>query len=255
MQRRVILIVAFVALFCAAIARAEPRPGDTWSEPATGMEFVWVPGGTFEMGCGPWTGECYDDEKPVHTVRLSGFWLGRFVVTQAQWRTVMGGNPSRFRKGDAYPVEQVSWNDAKGFIARLNAMGSATFRLPSEAEWEYAARSGGRPEKYAGGADADRVAWHGGNSGGSTHPVGAKAPNGLGLHDMSGNVWQWCEDVKAPYPRGPRDNPVVTAGGSRRVSRGGDWDNGPMYVRTAQRRNNQPDLRSSRIGFRLVRVP
>ena len=229
-------------------------PGKTWTDPTTGMEFVWVPGGTFEMGCGSWTSECDSDEKPVHSVRLSGFWLAKFEVMQGQWQRVMGSNPSYFKKGDSYPVEQVSWNDVKKFISKLNAQGSAKFRLPTEAEWEYAARSGGRPEKYAGGDDIDRVAWYTSNSGGSTHAVGTKAPNGLGLYDMSGNVWEWVEDTKASYSSSSQDNPVVTGGGSFRVRRGGSWYNVPRLVRAARRGDDSPGSRSGSLGFRLART-
>ena len=137
------------------------------------MEFVWVPGGCYRMGSN--SGE--DDEQPVHEVCVDGFWLGKYEVTQAEWQRVMGNNPSHF-KGDRNPVEIVSWDDAQEFIKRLNAKGNGTFRLPTEAEWEYAARSGGKDEKYAGGNDVDRVAWYKSNSGGKTHPVGTKAPNG-----------------------------------------------------------------------------
>lgn len=228
--------------------------GQTWRDPATGMEFVWVPGGTFEMGCGSWTSECYSDEKPVHSVRLSGFWLGKFEVTQGQWQRVMGNNPSYFKKGDSYPVEQVSWDDAKEFISKLNAQGSAKFRLPTEAEWEYAARSGGKPEKYAGGNDVASVAWYGSNSGSSTHAVGTKAPNGLGLYDMSGNVWEWCEDVFASYSSSSQDDPVVTGGGSSRVYRGGGWYNEPRSVRAANRNYYTPVYRVLNLGFRLART-
>ena len=225
-------------------------------EGKAGMEFVWVPGGTFEMGCGSWAGECLDDEKPVHTVRLDGFWLGKFEVTQGQWQKVMGNNPSSFKKGDNFPVESVSWDDCKEFLSRLNAQGSARFRLPTEAEWEYAARSGGKAEKYAGGDDIDRVAWYDDNSGGSTHAVGTKAPNGLGLYDMSGNVWEWCEDFYDSnyYSRAPQNNPINTTVSVVRVLRGGSWLHNPGIVRSARRTGDLPDDRSNLIGFRVVRL-
>ena len=233
----------------------ERKIGDTWSDPITGMEFVWVPGGEFEMGCGAWASECDDDEQPVHAVRLDGFWLGIFEVTQLQWQKVIGSNPSYFKKGGNYPVEEVSWDDAKGFIAKLNAQGSAKFRLATEAEWEYAARSGGRPERYAGGDDIDRVAWYQQNSGKSTHAVGAKAPNGLGLYDMTGNVWEWVEDAKAEYPSDPQVNPVVTGGGSGRILRGGSWLYGAVQMRTTYRVRFKSVERYGSIGLRLVRIP
>ncbi|MBU1041570.1 MAG: SUMF1/EgtB/PvdO family nonheme iron enzyme [Proteobacteria bacterium] len=244
---------------------AEPKVGDTWTEPTTGMEFVWVPGGTYEMGCGPWAGvsglgvfgECQSHEKPVHAVRLDGFWLGKYEVTQSQWEKLMRSNPSKSSRGAKYPVENVSWYDAKEFLSRLNAQGAGRFRLPTEAEWEYAARSGGKPEKYAGGGDVVRVAWYGSNSDAS-HEVGSKAPNGLGLFDMSGNVWEWCEDVydEDAYASHARENPLISGGGSERVYRGGGWYS--MYaktVRTGNRFHGSPDRRAQDHGLRLVGVP
>ncbi len=239
---------------------AEHKVGDTWTDPVTGMEFVWVPGGTFEMGRGPWAGtggflgNCDSDEKPVHTVRLSGFWMGKFEVTQGQWEKVMGNNPSNRQMGDNYPVEWVNWLDVKRFISKLSALSSVKFRLPTEAEWEYAARSGGRPEMYAGGDDIDRVAWYKGNSGGSTHEVGARAPNGLGLYDMSGNVWEWVEDVYGSYSSSAQDNPIVAGGGVYRVLRGGSYVDSSKCVRAALRLRITPDFRSSAQGFRLART-
>ena len=204
-----------------------------WKDPTTGMEFVWVEGGTYQMGCGPWAGECKSNESPVHEVTVSGFWIGKYTVTQGQWQKVMGSNPSGFKKGDNYPVETVSWEDAKEFIRNLNSKSGYSFRLPSEAEWEYAARSGGKAEKYAGGNDVDAVAWYAANSGRSTHPVGTKAPNGLGMYDMSGNVFQWCEDLyeDVAYKNRQRNNPISTSGGPYRVLRGGSWSRDAAWVR------------------------
>ena len=225
--------------------------GDIWRDPTTGMEFVWVPGGCYQMG----SNHGDSDEKPVHEVCVDGFWMGKYEVTQAQWKQVMGGNPSYF-KGDRNPVEQVSWRDARFFIKKLNGKGNGTFRLPTEAEWEYAARSGGKNEKYAGGNSVDHVAWYDGNSGNKTHPVGTKAPNGLGLHDMSGNVWEWCEDTfsKSAYSSHSRNNPIYSGGGDCRVLRGGGWFNGPGDVRSARRGGDGPGCTSDNIGFRLLRT-
>lgn len=239
----------------AAKSANVPKPGTEWRDPTTGMEFVWVPGGSYEMGCGPWAGECVSNEKPVHTVRLFGFWLGKYEVTQGQWQQVMGDNPSIFQGGERYPVAMVSWNDSKKYISRLDSQGAAKFRLPTEAEWEYSARSGGRAEKYSGGNSIEAVAWHKGNSGGSSHEVGTKKPNGLGLYDMSGNVWEWCEDVYASYPSSTQDNPIVTNGESRQVVRGGSSADEPFIVRVARRAGSSPSDRSYRLGFRLVRNP
>ncbi|MGE4297054.1 MAG: SUMF1/EgtB/PvdO family nonheme iron enzyme [Desulfovibrionaceae bacterium] len=223
----------------------------TWTDPTTGMEFVWVPGGCFRMG----SDNCGSDEKPVHEVCVDGFWLGKYAVTQAEWTKVMDNNPSHF-KGDRNPVESVSWDDAQEFIRRLNGKGNGGFRLPTEAEWEYAARSGGKAETYAGGEDVDRVAWHDGNSGGKTHPVGGKAPNGLGLYDMSGNVWEWCQDWYGDhyYTSSLRANPTGPERGSRRVLRGGSWHYSPWDARSANRGRITPSSAGRIYGFRLSRT-
>jgi len=153
-----------------------PSAGKIWRQPSTGIEFLWLPGGCYQMGCGTWTSECNYDEKPVHEVCVDGFWIGKTEVTQGQWKKLMGSNPSRFQKGDDYPVENVSWNDVQEFMLKLNSStgGRQEYRLPSEAEWEYAATSGGKPEKYAGGA------WMAGD-GSTSHPVGSTDANELGM--------------------------------------------------------------------------
>ena len=234
-----------------------------WKDPTTGMEFVWVEGGTYQMGCGSWAGDCQSSESPEHEVTVGGFWIGKYTVTQGQWQKVVGSNPSGFKKGDNYPVETVSWNDAKEFIQKLNGKNGSTFRLPTEAEWEYAARSGGKAEKYAGGSDIDAVAWYVANSGRSTHPVGTKAPNGLGIYDMSGNVWQWCEDIYDgdAYKKHQRNNPISNSGGSYRVLRGGSWSRDSSWARCTFRGQWDPTshglgghLGGSGLGLRLVRT-
>ncbi len=228
--------------------------------PITGMEFVPINPGEFMMGSND--REAYNNEKPVHKVRISkGFYLGKYPVTQAQWERVMGDNPSYFTGNPNNPVEEVSWNDVQDFIARLNAQeGTNSYRLPTEAEWEYAAKGGNRSRgyKYAGSNTVDEVAWIYYNSGGTTHPVGTKAPNELGLYDMSGNVWEWCRDAwdEQAYSRlGREKDPEVTGGGgSYRVYRGGSWSNGPGSVRAAFRDGDSPADRDSFLGFRLLRT-
>jgi formylglycine-generating enzyme required for sulfatase activity len=225
----------------------------TWVDPISGMEFVKVPEGRFEMGDG--FDEGGPNEKPLHEVRLNGFYIGKFPVTQAQWNRLMPDNPSQFR-GDHLPVEQVSWYATQEFIEKLIRAGGEiqTFRLPTEAEWEYAARSAGRLERYAGGNDPDAVAWSEENSGGTTHSVGQKTPNGLGLFDMSGNVWEWCQDIflEDAYRRHSVENPVCTAGTGDRVMRGGGWNVDAWSVRCSMRFSLSPDYFGAALGFRLV---
>jgi len=232
------------------------QPESVWTDPVTGMEFGYVPGGSFMMG-DIFDDGYFDDEKPVHEVRLSGFYMGKYPVTQEQWEKVMGNNPSYFRKGGDYPVEKVSWDDAQKFIAELTKMnnGRYGFRLPSEAEWEYAARSGGKKERYAGGDDIDAVAWYKDNSDRSTHPVGQKAPNGLGLHDMSGNVWEWCQNWYGNYSSVSAKNPVGPSTGSYRVKRGGSWNGTAGLCRSAYRYRDSPDVRNVNLGLRLALSP
>jgi formylglycine-generating enzyme required for sulfatase activity len=215
------------------------------------IEMVAIPGGSFEMG--DTFGEGGGEEKPVHTVTLKAFLIGKTEVTQKQWVAVMGSNPSSF-KGDDLPVEQVSWEDCQQFIAKLNQMTGKRFRLPTEAEWEYAARSGGKREKYPGSDSPDQVAWFGSNSGSRTNPVGTKAANGLGIYDMAGNVWEWCSDWYGGdyYGKSPADNPQGPAGGNFRVDRGGSWFGIPVNTRCSYRIYLPPDTRSRFRGFRLA---
>lgn len=217
------------------------------------MEFVNVPGGCFEMG----TDGGEKHEKPVHQVCLDSFAIGKFEVTQGQWQAVMGSNPSRFSTcGPDCPVEQVSWNDVQEFIRVLNAKNQGVYRLPTEAEWEYACRSAGKAEEYASGAGIDdlhRVAWFKDISAQQTHAVGTKEPNNLGIYDMNGNVWEWVQDTfTTPYDASLNKNPVQK-GGQERVLRGGSWDGKARYVRCHIRNRNPPDRRDWRLGVRLVR--
>ncbi|MDF1580038.1 MAG: SUMF1/EgtB/PvdO family nonheme iron enzyme [Desulfuromonadales bacterium] len=232
--------------------RERERERERLNQLTGGMEFVFVPGGCYPMG--NQFGDGDSAEQLVHEVCVDSFRLGKFEVTQGQWRKVMGSNPSYFKNGDNYPVEQVSWNDVQQFLRKLNRQTGKTFRLPTEAEWEYACRSGGKIEKYCGGSDVDSLAWYSGNSGSKTHPVAQKQPNGLGLYDMSGNVWEWCQDRydSVYYGKSPRNNPQGQSKGSNRVNRGGSWNDGPALVRSVNRFRDTPGYRVFNLGFRLA---
>jgi formylglycine-generating enzyme required for sulfatase activity/predicted Ser/Thr protein kinase len=218
-------------------------------------DMVRIQGGTFKMGCTSEQGsDCYDDEKPTHSVTLSNFYIGKYEVTQAQWRAVMNNNPSHFSGCDNCPVDNVRWNDVQDFIRKLNSMTGKNFRLPTEAEWEFAARGGNKSQgyKYSGSNSIGSVAWYEDNSGGKTQPVGQKSPNELGLYDMSGNVWEWCNDWYGDYSSSAKTNPRGPSTGSYRVFRGGSWHHGPRYGRVSNRVGNGPGLRSNGLGFRLA---
>ena len=207
---------------------------------------VYVSGGTFIMG-----GDESSDQTPTHSVTLSSYYICKYEVTQALWRAVMGSNPSKF-KGDNLPVEQVSWNDCQTFINRLNSYTGRNFRLPTEAEWEFAARGGNysRHYKYSGSNYIGDVAWYTDNSGNRTHPVGTKQANELGLYDMSGNVWEWCSDWYGSYSSYSQNDPTGPNSGSYRMRRGGSWDNGAANCRSSNRYS--PGDRFHTLGLRLV---
>ena len=212
--------------------------------PPPGM--VYIQGGTFQMG----SKKGDSDEKPIHTVTVSGFFMDKTEVTQAQYRKVMGKNPSRFSGCDDCPVESVIWHDANEYAKRVGK------RLPTEAEWEYAARGGNKTNgyKYAGGNSIGNVAWYNGNSGNKTHPVAQKQPNELGLYDMSGNVWEWCSDWYGSgyYKSSPKHNPQGPNAGPSRVHRGGSWHYYDNNCRVANRYRYYPSSRFDFLGFRLV---
>ena len=195
-------------------------------------------------------------ERPVMQVRISrAFYLGKYEVTQGQWKAVMGNNPSYFKEcGLDCPVERVSWEDVQKFIGKLNAMdGAGTYRLPTEAEWEYAVRAGTTGDRYA--ADLDAIAWCGlVNYRGRTHPVGGKAPNAFGLYDMIGNVWEWVQDWYGLYPGGVVTDPEGPVFGRKRTSRGGGWYGNAGNCRSSFRIGDRPDRRIAYLGFRLLRT-
>ena len=217
------------------------------------FNMIKVDGGTFTMGATSEQRNPEDDEKPTHKVTLSSYYIGETEVTQALWKAVMGNNPSRF-KGDNLPVELVSWKDCQTFIGKLNGLTGKRFRLPTESEWEYAVRGGKRSNhtQYSGGSMIDDVAWHEGNSGSKTHPVKTKKPNELGLYDMSGNVWEWCQDWYVSYSSNAQTNPTGPDSGSSRVFRGGSWDNYEWCCRSSNRGYDSPGNRIYDLGFRLA---
>jgi formylglycine-generating enzyme required for sulfatase activity len=204
---------------------------------------VYVAGGTFQMGSN--SGD--SDERPVHTVTVSSFYMDKTEVTQAEYRKVMGKNPSKFSGCDDCPVENVSWNDANAYAQKVGK------RLPTEAEWEYAARGGSKSKgyRYSGSNDLDAVGWYDNNSSGKTHPVAQKQPNELGLYDMSGNVWEWCSDRYGDYSSSPQNNPQGPNSGSRASSRW-SWLNDDNSCRVASRSRFYPDYWYFYLGFRLV---
>ncbi|MCL2590255.1 MAG: formylglycine-generating enzyme family protein [Betaproteobacteria bacterium] len=260
------------ALMCAGGCKTTPENVTN----TLGMEFILVQPGVFLMGCSEGDMECQGDERPQHPVKISeAFYLGKFEVTQAQWTKIMGNNPSRFR-GESRPVENVSWDDTQEFIRRLNALeGTTKYRLPTEAEWEYAARTGVATKfPFEAGRAGDHV-WYWNNADGQTHPVGEKQPNPWGLHDMHGNVWEWVQDwygegyylasltttpgAQVVKPKdllsGPKiviSDPKGPVEGTGRVLRGGSWGNDLRYLRSALRNAYAPDYRSANVGFRLA---
>ena len=198
----------------------------------------------------------YDSEKPVHSVALSDYYIGETEVTQELWQAVMGSNPSNFSGYPQRPVDQVSWNDCQEFITKLNNLTGKNFRLPTEAEWEYAARGGNKSNgyKYSGSNTIGNVAWYDDNSSSTTHDVKTKQANELGIYDMSGNVWEWCQDwySSSYYSNSPSTNPTGPSSGSTRVLRGGGWDIYAGICRVSNRGSNDPDGRYDYNGFRLI---
>ena len=218
------------------------------------IEMVKVEAGSFNMGATPEMENPYDSEKPVHRVTLTNnYYIGKYEVTQALWQAVMGSNPSGF-KGDNLPVEEVSWNECQDFISKLNAMTGKRFRLPTEAEWEYAARDGNKSRgyQYSGSNTLGDVAWYSGNSSSRTHAVGTKQPNELGIYDMAGNVWEWCQDWYGSYSSSPQTNPTGAVNELYPVYRGGSWNSSARDCRTSYRDYFTPVFRNIDLGLRLV---
>ena len=242
------------------ITTLEEEPLETQTITVNGVSFtmIAVEGGTFQMGAtSEQGGDADDDEYPVHSVTLSDYYIGETEVTQELWEAVMVSNPSYF-SGSQRPVERVSWNDCQEFITQLNQLTGKNFRLPTEAEWEYAARGGNKSQgyKYSGSNTIGNVAWYGDNSN-STHNVKIKSPNELGIYDMSGNVYEWCQDWYGygSYSSNAQTNPTGPSSGSNRVYRGGSWYNSASGCRVASRSFSSPGLRDGGLGFRVVLLP
>jgi formylglycine-generating enzyme required for sulfatase activity/uncharacterized caspase-like protein len=234
----------------ASSSTSSSTGGLDWTSPTLGL-MKWIPAGSFTMGSAEGVGVV--DEHPAHQVTLTrGYWLMEHEVTQGEWSAVMGSDPSYFSScGASCPVEQVSWEDAQAFIKKVSTRDGVSYRLPTEAEWEYAAR-GGQSDEYAGNAEPEKVAWTDGNSGRTTHPVCGKARNRYGLCDMSGNVWEWVADWRGRYPSGAASDPTGPAVGSKRVFRGGSWNFPSANARVANRRWSAPGHRWSDVGLRLA---
>jgi formylglycine-generating enzyme required for sulfatase activity len=273
-----VVLVALGSLGLAAAKESKEAAGETKDPPkeltldlgkGVKLELVRIPAGEFMMGSPDADKAASDVEKPRHRVRISKpFYLGKYMVTQEQWEAVMGNHPSNFQ-GPKNPVEQVSWDDCQQFLGKLNARFSrqpqaplpdeGKFRLPSEAQWEYACRAGSTTQFYFGDDEKQlgQYAWYGENSGRKTHPVGEKKPNAWGLYDMHGNVWEWCQDWHdgGYYAKSPADDPTGPATGSDRVIRGGSWSLVAALCRSSCRFFYPPGFRFSRVGFRVARMP
>ena len=217
------------------------------------FNMIKVEGGTFTMGATEEQETPYSGEKPTHQVTLSTYYIGETEVTQALWKAMMGSNLSYFY-GDNLPVENVSWNSCQDFIRKLNVKTGRRFRLPTEAEWEFAARGGNRSNgtQYSGSSNIDDVAWYDGNSGCKTHPVKTKKANELGIYDMAGNVWEWCHDWYDTYSSNAQTNPIGPNSGVNHVGRGGGWNGGAGFCRSACRGYDSPGKSDGYLGFRLA---
>ena len=251
MNKKILILLLLVTTFISACA-----PEDKITVTVNGVSFdmIKVEAGTFDMGTTSEQEDADSDEKPVHKVTLSrNYYIGKTEVTQALWRAVMGSNPSYF-EGDNKPVERVSWNDCQKFISKLNAATGKKFRLPTEAEWEFAARGGNYSNRYqySGSNNIGDVAWYLDNSNWTTYDVATKQSNELGLYDMSGNVFEWCSDWYGEYGINAQHDPKGPSSGSCRVYRGGSWNYGAECCRSSCRDYHYPGYRYDNLGLRLA---
>ena len=242
---------------CGASSNACPYDGKHYREyTANGVRFkmIAVEGGVFTMGATSEQQDAYSDEKPTHQVTLSDYYIGETEVTQELWAAVMGSNPSSFTGNIQRPVEEVSWEDCQTFIQKLNELTGTNFRLPTEAEWEFAARGGrsSRGYQYSGSNNPNDVAWYNGNTFFTTHPVKTKSPNELGIYDMSGNVWEWCQDREGSYSSSSQTNPKGPSTGNARMRRGGSCGFSARSCRSASRDGEPPGSGYSDLGLRLA---
>ena len=262
MTRLVWLITGWLILFSVNVRAAEenlPSGGSSlqsFHDCPNCPEMIVIPAGSFDMGSPDTEKGRQDIEGPVHRVNVATFALGKTEVTQGQWKAIMGNNPSRFRKcGNKCPVESVSWNDAQAFVHKLSAKTGKQYRLPSEAEWEYACRAG-KQQKYCGGDNVEAVAWYRGNSGGKPHPVATKQANAMGLYDMSGNVEEWVKDsfdIHDNYKGAPTDGSSSQKSGTQRILRGGSWNDYVLSQRAANRGWIVPAGSDDSTGLRVAR--
>ncbi|MBF0339942.1 MAG: SUMF1/EgtB/PvdO family nonheme iron enzyme [Magnetococcales bacterium] len=230
------------------------KAGQPWQDPSSEVKLLWIPAGCFQMGSPPRAEGRETDEGPMHDECVTGFWLGETEVTQGQWRRVMHNNPSRFRKGDNYPVENITREEVNEFLATLNSRArlNVQFRLPTEAEWEFACRDGGKRGVFPGGNEPSRFAWFAGNSNGTSQPVGLRAPNRLGLKDMSGNVWEWIQDKYQTNYNKPTAPGQASEPTSFYSIRGGGWQDEANSLRCSNRSFQSLSSRRPDLGVRLA---
>lgn len=245
------MLAVLIGMVVSGLAQAEPTAGTAWTEPTTGMQFVWVPSGCFNQGSTEGTRK----EAPVHRVCVRGFYMGKYEVTQEQYEKLMGNNPSDF-KGPKQPVERVAWTDALAAAQKLARQSGTTIGLPSESQWEYACRAGSQNDTYCGAGDISDLAWFSDNSNDTTHDVGGKRPNAWNLYDMTGNVWEWTQDCyNDSYEGAPTDGSAWGTGDcDDRVTRGGGWNRAASRARFSYRGADGSDHRDNNIGFRLART-
>ncbi|HIJ86948.1 MAG TPA: SUMF1/EgtB/PvdO family nonheme iron enzyme [Desulfuromonadales bacterium] len=244
-------------------SRARIDPAAVFKDPFIGVEMIFVKGGCYQMGATDDDCDASPEERPLHEACVDDFYIGKYEVTQGQWKTIMGSDTTALSTcgGNNCPIDNVSWDDVNNFVKKLNSKAVRKYRLPTEAEWEYAARSGGKSEKYSGGKDVNSVSWNADNSGKINHPVGTKAPNGLGIYDMSGNVWEMTSDWYGEqyYKHSPRKNPSGPDSGADHVVRGGCRTGGAVNQRTSRRTyiadRTKGKGSGGNVGFRLVMVP